>query len=169
MIDGYVAFVRWPSEHQARARMADAGVPRLLLVEPGAVPPEDWAADEDWIRIPADPVDLHHRAETLRRAATDAPGISVDEHGLVRRGDRWVALGPVEQALVGALIERCGQVVRRAELEGAAWPAGGVESRALDRAIARARPKLAGLGLQVHCVTSTGYLLEAGDLEAVVA
>lgn len=157
-----VALVRWPSERAERQRLVAEGVPRLLLVDPGAAPPEEWSPDEDWIRSPADPVDLHHRLEALRRAST-APLVQLDDSGLLWRDDGWVALGAVESALVAALLERPGRLVRRSALYDAAWPEGGVDGRALDRGIARVRPKLEGLGLEVHCVAGCGYLLVVTD------
>lgn len=156
-----VVFVRWPSERHDRTRLAEAGVPRLLLVEPGAPPPETWEIDEDWIRIPADPIDLHQRAEMLRRRCAPEPVIHIDEHGLLRRDERWTALSTVELALVGALLERVGHLVRRDELERAAWPGDAPDARVLDRAISRCRTKLAPLEVRIHRIPGAGYLLEA--------
>ena len=160
-IPGGVALIRWPSEAGDRWRIAEAGLPRLLLVEAGAAPPDSWESDEDWIRVPADPVDLHHRAETLRRrwAAVEAD-VVIDDDGLVWRDGSWAALAPIELALVEWLVDRQGQVVRRDDLEQAAWPDEGHGSRALDRAISRARVKLHPLGLEIHRIPSCGYLLD---------
>lgn len=153
-----VALVRWPCDRAERDRLAAEGVPRLLLVEPGAQPPEDCAADEDWIRSPADPIDLQHRLQALHRAWA-TPLVQVDDDGLLWRDHRWVALGEVERALVVALLERPGRLVGRKVLYASAWPDGGVDTRALDRGMARIRPKLEPLGLQIHCVTGVGYLM----------
>lgn len=155
-----VTFVRWPSERDDRARLAAAGVPRLLLVEPGSSPPETWETDEDWIRIPADPIDLHQRAEVLRRRCTPPPSIHVDEHGVLWHGEAWTALSPVEVALVGALLARVGHAVRRRELEGAAWSGESPDPRVLDRAVSRCRAKLASVGLGIHRIPGSGYLLD---------
>lgn len=153
-----VALVRWPCGRAERSRLAAEGVPRLLLVEPGAQPPDDCTAEEDWIRSPADPIDLHHRLESLRRAWA-TPLVQVDDDGLLWRDHRWVALGVVERALVAALLDRPGRLVGREALYASAWPDGGVDARALDRGMARIRPKLEPLGIQIHCVTGSGYLL----------
>jgi len=136
-------------------------VPRLLLVEPGATPPETWETDEDWIRIPADPVDLHQRAEALRRRCAPEPAIHIDEHGLLWRGDAWAALSPVELAVLAALLDRVGRLVRRGELEQAAWPGERPDPRVLDRAITRCRVKSTPLGLGIHRIPGVGYLLDA--------
>lgn len=156
----YVAFVRWPSEAGRRRQLAAQGIARLLLVEAGHAPPDDWDSVEDWIRVPADPVDLHHRAESLRRTATGCAPVVIDEAGLLRRGDRWVALAPLEQVLAHELAERFGRLVRREALERALWPDRAVEARALDRAVTRLRAKVRAVGLSVRCVPSAGYLLE---------
>lgn len=161
-----VAFVRWPSERDERGRLAEEGVPRLLLVEPGATPPETWDVDEDWIRIPADPVDLHQRSEALRRRCAPEPEVRIDEHGLLWRGEDWAALAPVEQALVEALLAQIGQLVRRNALEEAAWPGERPDARVLDRAISRVRAKIAPVGLEIHRIPGAGYLLDARRSEA---
>lgn len=154
-----VVLVRWPSQRAERERLVGEGVPRLLLVEAGHAPPDDGHDHEDWIRTPADPVDLHHRLAALRRHVR-VPSLHLDDSGLLWREDRWVALGEIELALVRTLLDHAGRLVRREALHAVAWPEGGVDDRALDRGIARVRPKLADLGVHVHCITATGYLLE---------
>jgi hypothetical protein len=68
-----MACVVWPSEADRRAELTAAGVPRLLFVEPGELPPDQWELDEDWIRV-GDPVeDVALRAATLRRRLRDLP------------------------------------------------------------------------------------------------
>src|SRR5437763_8936902 len=70
-----VILVRWPVEETRRVRLRDDGVPRLLLVENGVAPPRTSDDLEDWVRVPADEVDLHARVENLHRKAqsrTDA-------------------------------------------------------------------------------------------------
>ena len=64
--DAGIACVPWPSEAVRRDELARAGIPRLLFVEPGSPPPETWAADEDWLRIPASAEEVTDRAATLR-------------------------------------------------------------------------------------------------------
>lgn len=67
-----VALVRWPQDDHERRRLADARVPRLLLVDPAAPPPHPWGIDEDWVRLPADPEDVRLRVGMLSRR-TGAP------------------------------------------------------------------------------------------------
>ena len=61
-----VALVQWPAEQDRREELRRAGQPRLLLVERGA-PPIPTDELEDWIRLPADDLDLRVRVEALRR------------------------------------------------------------------------------------------------------
>jgi hypothetical protein len=74
--DPAITCVLWPSDADRRADLARAGVPRLLLVEPGQIPPDEWARDEDWVRVPATVEEVTLRADTLRRrlASTAPPG-----------------------------------------------------------------------------------------------
>ncbi len=73
-----VALVRWPQNDHERRRLADARVPRLLLVDPDAPPPHPWGIDEDWVRLPADPEDVRLRLGMLSRR-TGAPVPCLDE------------------------------------------------------------------------------------------
>lgn len=155
-----VVLVRWPSERRERDQLARQGIPRLLLVEVGAAPPDGWSPDEDWIRSPADPVDLHHRIGALRRTTARPEPVHLDDGGLLWRGPRWVALAPVERALLVRLLERPGRPVARGALMRAVWPDQDVEERAVDRGIARLRRKLDQLGVRIHAVHGCGYLLE---------
>jgi two-component system, OmpR family, response regulator len=159
-----VSLVRWPTESDRREALRQAGEPRLLLVEQGAPPvPSDHR--EDWIRLPADDVDLRVRVEALRRRlggeALGVPGI--DEDGVLRVGDRWVALPPVEARLASVLVERFGAVVSRDSLTKIGWPAGSSSRNALDVHVLRLRRRLAPLQLAIRTVRSRGYLLERAD------
>ena len=159
-----VSLVRWPTEADRREALRQAGEPRLLLVEQGA-PPVPVDHREDWIRLPADDVDLRVRVEALRRRlGAESPGTPVlDDDGVLRVGDRWVALPPVEAKLAKALVERFGAVVSRDTLPRAGWPGGSSSRNALDVHVLRLRRRLAPLRLAIRTVRSRGYLLEAAD------
>jgi DNA-binding response OmpR family regulator len=156
-----VSLVRWPAERDRREALRRAGEPRLLLIERGT-PPLPSDPREDWIRLPADDVDLRARIETLRRRIEpEAPGLpAVDDDGVLRANERWAALPPVEARLVAALIGRFGAVVSRTALTGAGWPGGAPGRNALDVHILRLRRRIAPLGLVIRTVRSRGYLLE---------
>jgi hypothetical protein len=159
-----VSLVRWPAEIERREALRQAGEPRLLLVEQGA-PPVPVDHREDWIRLPADDVDLRVRVEALRRrlGADSASTPELDDDGVLRVGDRWVALPPVEARLAAVLVERFGAVVSRESLTRVGWPGGSSSRNALDVHVLRLRRRMAPLRLAIRTVRSRGYLLERSD------
>ncbi len=163
-----VVLVRWPSERLRRERLRAAGDPRLLLVEHGSVPPAGGDLLEDWIRIPADELDLQVRLAGLEarvRAVTPAPPEPVlDGDGVLRVGATWVSLPPVEARLTCALLDRIGLVVSRDSLARAGWPDGAPGRNALDVHVLRLRRRLDAVDLVIRTVRSRGYLLEHGPI-----
>jgi DNA-binding response OmpR family regulator len=141
-----------------------------LLIERGA-PPIPTDELEDWIRLPADDLDLRVRVEALRRRTPgDAGSVPVlDDDGVLRLGDRWVSLPPVEARLTAALLERFGAVVSRDLLARSGWPGGSPGRNALDVHVLRLRRRLAPLHLAIRTVRSRGYLLERADGSGQVA
>jgi hypothetical protein len=159
-----VALVQWPAEQDRREELRRAGQPRLLLVERGAPPiPSDEL--EDWIRLPADDLDLRVRVEALRRRTDSDAGLvpALDDDGVLRLGDRWVSLPPVEARLTRALLDRFGAVVSREALARSGWPGGSPGRNALDVHVLRLRRRLSPLRLAIRTVRSRGYLLERLD------
>src|SRR5437016_118342 len=157
-----VVLVRWPAEEPRRALLRGEGVPRLLLVELGAPPPRTADDLEDWVRVPADEVDLHARVDNLNRRAESRVGLvpELDGDGVLRAGPGWVPLPPVEARLTTALIDRYRSVVSRDSLAKAGWPHGAPGRNALDVHMLRLRRRIAPLGLAIRTVRSRGYLLE---------
>jgi DNA-binding response OmpR family regulator len=117
---------------------------------------------EDWIRLPADDIDLRVRVEALRRRTGPDEGATphVDDDGVLRVGDRWVSLPPVEARLTGALLDRFGAVVSRERLASSGWPGGSPGRNALDVHVLRLRRRLSPVRLAIRTVRSRGYLLE---------
>lgn len=159
-----VVLVRWPAGERRRIELRDRCVPRVLLVEADAPPPAVVDDLEDWIRVPVDEVDLHARVDAIERRCRSRVGAAptLDEDGVLRFGDGWVPLPPVEARLTGALLERAGAVVSREVLGRAGWPGGAPGRNALDVHVLRLRRRLRPLGLAIRTVRSRGYLLEAG-------
>lgn len=167
-----VVLVQWPSEADRLEALRVEEVPRLLLVDNGASPPEPEDCLEDWVRVPASEAEVHSRLAALSiRARSHQPDRPVlDDDGVVRHGGAWVALPPVEARLVTALLEKLGAVVGREALARAGWPAGAPGRNALDVHILRIRRRLAPLGLAIRTVRSRGYLLErAKHLKSVAS
>jgi hypothetical protein len=161
-----VQLLRWPEEESLRSRLAAERQPRLLLVTGDAdLPLPDADCLEDWVRLPAGEGDVQARVAGLEHRAALHGGNggvrpSLDEHGVLRVGDRWVSLPPVEARLVGAMLARLGAVVRRDALVRAGWPDGSPGRNVLDVHMARLRRRLSPSGVVVRTVRSRGYLLE---------
>lgn len=154
-----MALIQWPAERDRREELRRARRPRLLLVEHGSppIPADDL---EDWIRLPADELDVRVRVEALRRR-NGAPAATPQlDDGVLRVGSSWVALPPVEARLMAALLDRFGAVVGREALSRAGWPGRSPGRNALDVHVLRLRRRAAPLGLAIRTVRSRGYLLE---------
>jgi DNA-binding winged helix-turn-helix (wHTH) protein len=158
-----VVLLRWPLERERRDRLEREGRLRLLLVEGDTAAPVAADCLEDWIRVPADEVDVRSRIDglTLRHTAhrNDLPNL--DRDGVLRFGGAWVSLPPVEARLMGALVGRFGAVVSRDQLARAGWPEGAPGRNALDVHVLRLRRRISPLGLAIKTVRSRGYLLES--------
>jgi DNA-binding response OmpR family regulator len=165
-----VFVLRWPDEVDAVERLGHLGIPRLLLVEPGVAPPSVTSCIEDWVRLPADDVDLRARLAALgERAARHPVAPVVAEHGCLSHRGATVFLPPVDEQVARALIERLGQPVSAEELRARAWPDGGSDT-ALRVHISRLRRRLAPLGLSIRSVRRRGYLIsDGGTVDAVTA
>ena len=149
-----VAIVHWPREAAHRATLAEAGLPRLLVVEPG-VPPPEVADDEDWIRAPADERDLAARLAGLRArcAAAHLDG------GRLETTRGTVTLSPAEAAVTEVLLGAEGRVVARGALADAAAPHLAVTSRTVDDVVYRLRRRLRPVGLDVFVARGRGFTL----------
>lgn len=163
--DHGVVLLRWPDDEERRQRLAASGRPRLLLVAPGHRAPTTIDPLEDWLRSPAEPEELAHRREGLMRRAKGRPALVLDEDGVLRVGDAWVALTEVEHRLVAPLVRHLNAVVHRDDLLEAGWPDGPPsDPRAVDTGVKRVRRRLAPLGARIHAVAGRGYLLECAGV-----
>ena len=165
-----VVLLRWPVEAARRERLVGRQVPRLLLVEGGAAPPPGDCL-EDWIRVPAPDADVRRRVQDLAaRAARHHPAAPVlDPDGVLRYGDVWTSLPPVDARLARALVDRYGAVVNRDALSRAGWPGGQPGRNALDVHVLRLRRRLGAVGLAIRTVRSRGYMLEAAEPDQLTA
>jgi DNA-binding response OmpR family regulator len=160
-----VELLRWPAEEERRERLSRSRLPRLLLVASDEPPPAAPDCLEDWVRVPAAEAEVAARLAAVRaRWASHgdaSTGAALDGDGVLRVGDAWVALPPVEARLTAALLARHGAVVSREALARAGWPGGAPGRNALDVHVVRLRRRLAAVGLAIRTVRSRGYLLEA--------
>ena len=75
----------------------------------------------------------------------------------VTSGEKTVPLTPTEFRLLGALVGRYGETVRRRELIATGWPDGAiVHDNTLDVYLGRLRKKLADLPTEVRIDTAHG-------------
>ncbi len=151
--------LRWPGQEEIRRSLAEAGVPRLLVVAPGCQPPLCPDPLEDWVASPGDPAEMEHRRATLAaRAASSLAELPVLEEGnILWFRDRWVALSPAEATLVRTLVGHYQQCAPRRALglDGADKAA----TSALYTQISRVRRRIEPLGLVVRSVRSRGFVL----------
>ena len=162
-----VALVSWPAEADWLERLRRSGQPRLLLVRDDADPPVNEDELEDWVRTPADPIEVHARVAVLKvRAARFRP--SLDDSGRLNVGSRWIDLSPIEYRLVGLLLEHFGTLVSRDELLRAAWPTTRPSNNQLDVYILRLRRRLQPTGLRLRTVRSRGYSLDHSEQRGFV-
>lgn len=153
--------VGWPGERERRQMLAAECRPRLLLVESGSAPPVASDDLEDWIRLPAPPDDVRARVLGLLRRveSREANRPRIDDEGVVRHGDAWTALPPVEARLARTMLDRLGAVVSRPSLERAGWPDGTPARNRLDVHVHRLRRRLVDMSLEIRTVRARGYLL----------
>jgi hypothetical protein len=162
-MSGDVVVLRWPEQASDLERLDKAGLPRLLLVEPGVAPPTGTSCLEDWLRLPADETDVRARMVALtERAARHPPVPSLDEHGQLSHGGQSVFLSNIDKLLARVLVEHLGRPVPPQQLIRSAWSKGGGDS-ALRVHLSRLRRHLAPLGLTIVCVRGHGYVLRGHE------
>ena len=154
--------LRWPEERREREELARLGRARLLLVDVDSAPPVAADPLEDWVRASAGDLDVRARLEGLRLRLEQTLELvpELDDDGVIRFGERWAPLPPVEARLTGALVHRFGAVVSRDDLSAAGWPGGAPGRNALDVHVLRLRRRLQPVRLAIRTIRSRGYLLE---------
>lgn len=158
-----VALVRWPQEAATRDALVAVGQPRLLLVEPGSTPPASLEGAEDWLRWPPDPAELLHRAHHLsQRAAVEElhPLVLDDEDGMLRRGDRWVAVSDAQLPILQLLLSRFDRIVSFEEVVEVYVAVGGSSHPASVRTVlSRLESRIRPLGVEIHSIRRRGVVL----------
>jgi DNA-binding response OmpR family regulator len=154
--------LRWPDEDGLRATLRAQGRPRLLVVTDGQAAPLDLDPLEDWVTSSARAQEIEARATALawRTNGAGAGSPIVDDDDLLWFRGRWVALGAIEARIARLFVERVGTVVRRAELERAAWGRAANRSNTTDAMVHRFRTHAASVGLHLITVRARGYVLQ---------
>jgi DNA-binding response OmpR family regulator len=156
-----VVVVHWPEQRDELPRLAEQGVPRLLLVAPAADPPDAGDVLQDWVRLPGDERDVRARLSGLRRRAADLETPpTVDEHGRLLFGHRWVQLSPIHERLARRLIAAGEGVVAEQDLFDRGWPGGAPTSNALRVHLHRLRRLISPLGLEIRGVRGEGWVMQ---------
>jgi two-component system response regulator MprA len=124
------------------------------------------AGGDDYLVKPFALVELARRLEALLRRSGADPALEIGGLRLdpathsVDDGSTETPLTPTEFRLLGALLSRPGEAVRRRELIRAGWPHGAfVRENTLDAYVARLRRKLKGLkdAPEITTVHGVGY------------
>lgn len=157
-----VVVVHWPEQRDELPRLAEQGVPRLLLVAPTADPPESGDALQDWVRLPGDERDVLARLSGLRRRAADLePAPVIDNHGRLLFHRQWVQLSPIHERVARCLLDAHEAVVAEKELLSRGWPGGNPSSNALRVHLHRLRRLILPLGLEIRGVRGEGWVLQS--------
>jgi len=157
-----VVFVRWPAQADLRSRYQLEGIPRLLVVEGGAVPPVSNDPIEDWARQPISRVDLDARVNALQNRFDSRRVPRIDSAGILRFGSHSITISTTQAQLMALLVDRFGEVVYRNEFTNyLATRATTLTRNSLDLHIMRLRRRLQSIDLSIRTVWGRGYILEA--------
>lgn len=161
-----VVVVRWPEQRADAERLARLDRPHLLLVEPGVAPPELDSCMADWIRLPADDVDVRARLAALEARARHHPTTpKVDGFGEFSYGGQRVFLSPTDQRVAEVLVGSFDRAVPEAELFGRLWDGAGEPSKVRVH-ISRLRKRIEPLGLEITSIRGFGYRLHPASARA---
>jgi hypothetical protein len=156
-----ITIVAWPGEHALLTRLREQGLPRLLLLAPGTLPPVAEDILEDWARLPVSIVDFRIRLDSLRRHARGRPPRpAVDGDGRLLYHDRWVGLSRLQEQVVRTLIAKFEQPVQTRDLLQRRGD-GLATLDALRSCIYGLRRHLEPVRLEIVPVRNHGYLLRA--------
>ena len=154
-----VVVLRWPEQAHDAERLDALGVPRLLLVDPDAAPPQTSSCLQDWIRLPAEDADVRARLEILSLRPSWHPALPrIDDVGQLSYRGHTLFLSPLDERLARVLVEHFGDLVPEASLLDHGWPSG-TSVQAVRMQVSRMRRRIAPLGLSITRARGNGYVM----------
>jgi len=156
-----IPLVRLPADDAVRVRLAQSGLPRLLVVTPTAAPPSLLDDLEDWVREPVSAAEVDARCDVLaRRHRSHRRGVDLPGDGNLYAGDVAVMTTPLQEIVLTPLVANAGRPVKRSTVFDAYVSAGGRGSQAsFMRFIARLATHLRPAGLALHVLSHGGSLM----------
>jgi hypothetical protein len=153
--------LRWPENHAERAALERTQRPRLLLVEPGAIPPLGFDVLEDWTRAEPGSAEVHARVAALSRRSRALTHDIRQSGRRLQRGTDHVTLTATQCVIIAPLVRRAGHPVPRAVIAEALTVAGTTPSPAAVRSLlVRLDRAVAPLGLRVWLLSANAVVLE---------
>ena len=160
-----------------RCRAAGLHTPCLMLTARDALHDRVQGLDggaDDYLTKPFEMEELVARVRALLRRPLERQTLAPScgdveihpEEGVMRCGEASIALPPAEMQIMLELVGSAGRIVRRNQLESAAWGlSDAVTPNALDVALHRLRRKLENIGSRQRIVTNRtlGYALREVD------
>jgi DNA-binding response OmpR family regulator len=160
--DGTVVLVEWPRDRQLVENLRAAGVPRLLMLTDDAIPPICIDELQDWIRVPADPREVNARVQALERRVARRVLPSIDDNGHLAVAVRWVALTPIETAMMRLLVANFDKVVSRTAVVDM-WADAQSNRNQFELRLRRLRDRIRPVGLKITTYRTRGYALQWAD------
>ena len=154
-----IELVEWTQPSWLRRALANAGVPRILLVAPGDSPPSNLGVDEAWLPMEATDAEVEQCArKLLERLAADNRVELIGERVWTYAG-RTFRLTPLQARLFAELSAHRGIIVTHERLMAVGWKGEPVNHMSLDSAMRRLRDHLVGTGLCVRSRRTVGFVL----------
>ena len=156
-----VEVLRWPDDAVRRWALANAHVPRLLVIDADVSAPLRVDDLEDVLCSSADAVEVAERLEALRRRAHLRSRPTLDDHGLLRHDGRWVAIPDPQVPVVRLLVSRFTMLVPLDEVTRAYADTGrSATARSVSSLVVRMKSKVAAVGLELSTLRRRGLVLD---------
>ena len=154
-----VEVVEWPSQQALRRVLANAGVPRLLIVDRDTSAPDWIGIDETWVWSDASDEQLDQASrDLLARLGQDSTIERVGTYSWTSAG-RVFCLTPLLARLFAELVAERGVTVTHERLMAAGWGQAAVAEHTLTDAVQRLRNQLVGTGLLIRTRRAVGFVL----------